>query len=710
MSELFPPEQPIMARKTVFRITDIEYSNSQVDEKIVGIFRFEPSAGSTMRNTILVLAEIDGVGYVYDQLIDVVNNEAEHARTLLSHLEQEPVSRFEKVVQSVNRAVGEFVKGEPSPINWSRVNMYILELSDGHMCLAGIGRLMNMFLQHQADGSYKTFDLFGSLDQRIDTDPEKVFSNIICGDFKPGDILFAGSKNFERIRNELRMKERLTTLPPVTAALEIRQDLEMRGSPDDFVATLIACKEADQLKAIPDPVQDNVQKSTESIHKLRNTEAETLRHLAPSILRKEGKTDSKEPAAPRIGAVHILKRVTGFVKNKFRREKIRDVASMASLRGMNAGFGSFFSRKKKTILITSVVIIVLALVGGLLIKHQRTVAAEHAAWNASYDKIKGDLDQAEGEAVYSEDVARRSLQSTQDRLASLDASTQDRKQAVQKLQEQMDGLRSKLRHAVSVDHPTQIFAAAAGLADGALKSPILFNGKLVVANNANNSVLVSDITANSTPKEISVKTDGKKIISLVAGKTSVIAILDNGSAIGIDIEKGDSSPIALGASDMKSPSDVTSYNGKLYALDAANQQIWKFLPSGGGFGTPSKYLQAGSTSISNASSIAIDSNVYVVTGSGSVARYFNGGQDGFALTPADPPLSNGGQIWTDPDTQDIAIADAAHSRILLYTKDGHLIAQYVSPVFKGPTDLVGDSKAKNLYVIDGNAVYQLMLP
>jgi hypothetical protein len=709
MSELFPHERPISARKTVFRITDIEYSNSQVDEKIVGIFRFEPSAGSTIRNTILVLAEIDGVGYVYDQLIDVVNNEAEHARTLLSHLEQEPVSRFEKVIQSINRGIGEFVKGEPSPINWSRVNMYVLELSDGHMCLAGIGRLMNMFLQAQGDGTYKTFDLFGSLDQKIDTDPEKVFSNIICGDFKAGDILFAGSKNFERLRNELRMKERLTTLPPVTAALEIRQDLENRGSPDDFVATLIACKEADQPKVMEEaPVSTN--QSTESIHKLRQTEAETLRHLAPSILRKEGKTDAKEPAAPRIGAVHILKRVIGFVRNKFRREKIRDVASMASLRGMHAGFGSFLSRKKKAIIVYGITAIVLILVGTLVINHQRNAAAERAAWNASYDKIKADLDQAEGEAVYSEDVARRSLQSTVDRLASLDASRADRKQAVQKLQEQMDGLRTKLRHAVSVDYPTQIFAAASGLADGALVSPILFNGKLVVGNNAGNSVLVSDTKANSTPKEISIKTNGKKIISLAPGKTSVIAMLDDGSAIGIDVDKGDSSPLTLGASDMKAPSDATGYNGKLYVLDAANQQIWKFLPGGGGFGSPSKYLQAGSTSIANAVSLAIDSNIYVLTGSGSVVRYFNGGQDGFTLTPADPSLSNGGQIWTDPDTQGIAIADATNKRVLLYTKDGHLVAQYVSPVFKGPTDLVGDSKSKNLYVVDGNAVYQLMLP
>ncbi|MFA5129768.1 MAG: hypothetical protein WC477_02480 [Patescibacteria group bacterium] len=710
MSESMPSERPIDPRQTVFRITDIEYSNSQMDEKIVGVFRFEPTGASKNGPTIIVIAEIDGVGYVYDQLIDVVNSEAEHARTLLSHVEQEPVSRFEKVIQSVNRAVGEFVKGEPSPINWNRVNMYILELSDGHMCLAGIGRLMNMFLQHQGDGTYKTFDLFGSLDQRVDVQSEKVFSNIICGDFKPGDMLIAGSKNFERIRNELRIKERLTTLPPVTATLEIKQDLEVRGTPDDFVAILIACKEAEVQKSF-DGLEPRIeeQASTASIEKLRHTEAETLRHLAPSILRKEGKTDPREPVAPRIGAVTILKRALGFIRNKFRREKLRDVASMANLRGMHAGFGSFFTRKKKTIIVSSVAIVVLLIVGSLVIKHQQTLAAERAAWNASYDKIMTDLNQAEGEAVYSADVSSRTLQNAISRIASLDTSTKDRKEAVQKLQDQMNSLRKKLQRSVSVDNPTTILSLSDGLADGALVSPILFQGKLVVANNAGNKILVSDGTS-SPAKEIAINTNGSKVIALGAGKTSVIAMLQNGSLIGIDITKGEASPLSIGSSDMKTPTDMTAYNGKLYVLDATNQQIWKFLPSSGGFGNASKYLQAGSTSLSNAVSLSIDSNIYVLTSAGSVARYFNGGQDGFSLAPIDPPMTSGNQIWTDPDSQYVVVADASNKRVVVFTKDGHLVSQLVSSAFKGPTDIIGDAKSKNLYVVDGNRVFQLLLP
>lgn len=77
-------------KATMYRIADIEYSNSQFDERIIGIFRFESSGPLKRGPTLLVLAEIDGVGYVYDQLIDVVNNEAEHSRNLTANVEQDP--------------------------------------------------------------------------------------------------------------------------------------------------------------------------------------------------------------------------------------------------------------------------------------------------------------------------------------------------------------------------------------------------------------------------------------------------------------------------------------------------------------------------------------------------------------------------------------------------------------------------------------------
>lgn len=695
-------------KETVFRLTDIEYSNSQIDDKIVGIFRFEPSGPVKRGPTLIVLTEIEGVGYVYDQLIDIVNNEAEHSRNLMSSVEQDPVTRFEKIIQNINRAVKDFIDEETAPINWSRINMFVVELSEGHLCLAGVGRLMNMFLQKQEHGSYKTFDLFGSLDQRSDIDEEKVFSNIICGEFKAGDILIAGSNNFERFRNELRIKERLTTLPPVTASLEIKQDLEDRGIPDDFVATVIACRTADQPKTEipPEKKHEEEPRSTASIKGLRRTEAETLRTLAPTLSPKEQNVETREPKAPRIGkALGFLSKLKGVVK----RDKVRDVASMVNLRGMHAGFGSFLTKRRKSLIIGTIVLILLVIVTGSFIKHRQTMAAEEAAWNSTYDAIQATVERAEGEAVYSEDKARKSITDAVEDLEMLDTSTPKREQAVQNLNGQISELRKKLQRIVNVSSPSELYALQDGLADGALVSPILFDGNLVAADRANEQLVVIDLESNES-ETINLPEGRSRIIGIAGGRTSVIIMLEDRSLMAVNIENGGVGDLTLGSAETDTVTDVVSYANRLYVLDAGAEQIWRHPSVSGGFGAGQKYLQASSASLSNAVSLAIDANVYVLKKDGTVVRYYGGGQDGFALSPIDPPLSNGDQIWAHADNDYVVVADKAGNRVVVFTKEGRLVGQYKSPVFRGPTDVVADPVTKKLYVVDGNKVYELLLP
>lgn len=696
-------------KESIFRITDIEYTNSQIDDKIIGIFRFESSGSLKHGPTLIVLAEIDGVGYVYDQLIDVVNNEAEHSRNLLTGVEQEPVARFEKIIQNINKAVAAFLKEESSPLNWSRMNMFILELSEGHLCLAGIGRLMNMFLQKQPDDSYKTFDLFGSLDQRVDVDEEKIFSNIICGDFRVGDLLVAGSKNFERLRNDLRMRERLTTLPPVTAALEIKQDLEQRGIPDDFVATVVACREADGPKPALRDEEESKEKSTASIEQLRKTESETLRHLAPSITRKEGKANLKEPRAPHMGRFGFVKRIVDPVIGLVKRERVKDVASMVHLRGMHDGFGSFLTKRRKSLIIGGIILILSVLVIGSVIKHQRTLAAERAAWNMSYDEVKASIEQAEGEAEYSEDKARRTIANVMITIQNLDASTQEREEAIQTLRAQVAEIRTGLQRLVEVNNPEQAYALADGISDGALLSPIIFDGNLVVADRANEEIIAIDLDSGDET-HVNLPSGNAAVKGLAAGRTSVIIILENGDLLAADLDSESVGALSLGLADGEHVTDALTYANRLYVLDAGSEQIWRHNSVSGGFGSGGKYLQATSADLSNAASLAIDANVYVLKSDGTVVRYFGGGQDGFSLSPIDPPLTSGNQIWADADNNYIVVADKAEKRVIVFTKEGKLVGQYVSDTFKGPTDVVADPATDKLYVIDGNRVFELLLP
>ncbi|HWQ99805.1 MAG TPA: hypothetical protein VN397_03090 [Candidatus Methylomirabilis sp.] len=695
-----------MPGEQIFRITDIEVAMSQIDDKIVGIFRFESSGPLKRGPILLVIAEINGTGYVYDQLIDTINEEAERSRNLTIEVDADPVTRFEKIVQNLNDAVGRFLEREPTPINWSRVNIYVIELSEGHLCLTGLGQLMNMFLQKQGDGSFKTYDLFGSLEQPVDVNPKKVFASIICGDVNMGDVLVAGSRNLDRLRNELRMKERLTTLPPVTAALEIRQDLERQAIPDDFVAVVVAAMPSDQPKPLPPVPVEPQGKSTASIERLRMTEASTTRQLAPSIAPRNADTTKGEPLAPIIGGpLGLLNKMRRLVS----KERVRDVATMTSLRGMNAGFGTFLTKKRKSLLVGIVALTLLILVIGSLVKYQRTVAAERAAWNSTYDGAKGIIERAQGESVYSEDKARRSLSEADALLTGLDVATNDRKQAVDKLKDGAKELKEKLRRLVTVPQPAQIYALPTEIADGALLSPILFKGNLVAADRSSRSIVALNLTTRDA-KKITLPDGAANPVALAPGRESVIVAMDDGKLFAVNVASGDVGPLSIGSGKAQAMTDIVYYANRLYRLDATGGQIWRYPSASGGFGSEQAYLQAASTNLNNAVSLAIDSNVYVLTSNGQMARFYAGGQDGFSLSPVDPPLQSGNAMWTMADGQYVGVADSQNKRALLFTKEGRLVAQYVSPAFKGPRDLVADEATKKMYVVDGNALYELALP
>lgn len=694
----------------MFRLADIEVEQSQMDEKILGVFRFESTNTAKRGPILLVFVEINGTGYVYDQLIDVVNEEAEQSRNLTVGVDADPVTRFEKIVQNINQAVATFVEGEPTPINWGRVNMYVVELSNGHVCLTGVGQLMNMFLQKQESGSFKMFDLFGSLDQAPDVDPKKLFASIICGDMHEGDTLIAGSHNLERFRNELRMKERLATLPPVTAALEMKQDLAAQGVPDDFVATIIACTAAEPLPKAAEKSKEPEAgtKSTSSIQKLRDMETSTLRRLMPMFGGRSKDTQKGEPTAPSLDAGGGM---MGRAKRMLNRATASDVAAMASLRGMHDGFGSLLTKKRKSLITSVVVLLVLVVAIGSIVKFQQNAAAERAAWNATYDQARAALERAEGEAVYSEERARQSLAEADRIAASLADATDDQQEALAELAAQSEELREKLRRTVHVENPTELYALAEGLPEGTLTSPILYNGSLVAADKSSNALIVIDPeTKEAERTTLSVETDAE-IVAIAPGNSSIIVALSDGSLLSANTN-GAVVPLTLGEDEAEDFTDMFLYANRLYRLDAANSQVWRYPSTSGGFGSEQAYLQAASTDLGDAVALGIDANVYVLKRNGTLVRFFSGGDDGFSLPTIDPELTNANDLWTEDDaeSQYLGIADAQGKRVLLFTKEGRLAAQYTSPVFTGPTGLTADEDAKQLFIVDGNKLYEVPLP
>lgn len=692
-----------------FRIAEIDVAKNLSDEKIAGIFRFEQSGNGSKGPTLLVIADIQSSLYAYERLLDLINSTAEQARLMMAGVGQDPVARFEKLIQRINEGVANFDEQEASPINWQRVSLFLIELSEGHMCFSGIGTLMNVFLQKQEDTSYRAFDIFGSLEQSQIPDPKKPFASIVCGDMKPGDVLIAGTNNLERLRSELQIKERLTTLPPITAALEIRNDLEKRNIPDHFAAVVVACQELKKPEAVaPIPASfEPVDKSTASIEKLRGTEEEAKHHLAPAVPPVVKMAPANLVSNLRQGVSDLREKIaskTKTIKNPI------DPMAMASLRGMSAGYGNFFTKQRKLVIWGGVGLVILLIVGGLWWRHAQQVAAETALWNASFDSANDQRNRAESDLTFNNDSrAQAEIETSEQQLSSLPTNTKDRSDRIAKLKSDLDGLKNQLKKIVNEDNVTNLTALASSAQPGQLTAPVLVGDTVYVADNSTQSILKLSIsTKDVTP--ILLPKDFGPIVSGTEAKDSIDFATKDGKLVSIS-KAGDAvKTLTWQQTKTSSTTAIVFYGSKLYSLDAATSQIWRSAAVAGGFSGETAYVKATSIPLSNATGLAIDSSVFVLTNTGSVVRFLSGGQEGFALNPIDPPIRAASGIWTTVDSQQLIITDPADKRILIFDKNGALKSQITSSQLKAPSGVAADETNKRIVVTDSNRLLLVPMP
>jgi sugar lactone lactonase YvrE len=676
-----------------FRIADLEVSRAESGDRIVGIFRYDSEGKGRRGPVLLMLADIDSSLYVYEQLLDVLNQAAEEARTSLAKETGDQMARFEKLVQKLNDAVAEFSKTETS-VAWNRVNIFLLELADGQVCLTGTGKLFNVFLQKQSDATWRGFDLFGSLEQPPEPDPTKPFSSFLCGDMKPGDLLFAGTQNFEPIRSALRLTETLKSLPPVAAALEIRQELERHAEPDDyagFVVWIAPLTKEEQAQAEAEG------RSTRSVEKMRAHEAQVAGVLSPAI----------KPPRPAKTLVGLFADMKSRMKPKPRTGP--DAVAVAGMRGMAAGHGTLLSVQRKRLLIVGAVLAVFLIIGGIWFQQSQKAKAEQALWNAVYDQAESKKTDAESAQVYDEDRARSALKEATDLANGLDEKTPDRKTAKSKLLGEITGVMTKLKRLVNVDSPSELASASLGAADNALAAVAVYGGNVYAADTSASQLVEVKPDTRET-KRYQLPATGGQVVGMWPGQTALYILTSDHKMFSFDPKAGTITAVSWSISKASSTAAFAVYGRRFYVLDTVGNMVWRYSPISGGIGSENPYLKQNTATLANAVGVAVDQNVYIAFNDGSVKRYLSGAEDAWQMGVVDPTPTSYSAIWTNDQSDRIVLADPSGKRLIVITKAGRLVAQIVSPVLKGPNSVQVDPANQKIYATDGNKLYQFDLP
>ncbi len=183
-----------------------------------------------------------------------------------------------------------------------------------------------------------------------------------------------------------------------------------------------------------------------------------------------------------------------------------------------------------------------------------------------------------------------------------------------------------------------------------------------------------------------------------------------------DAHWSEARPVALSpAPGGHDPVAMASYYGRLYLLDPAAGQIWRYLPKNGEFGQePEPYFSPEVLLPTGARDMALNNNIYVLFEGGGVAHYEEGRPAPFATSGIPVPEAHFVALAVDPNVENgpVYLADGAAERIVVLREDGTFCAQLRPPgsEFQGLQALTVSGAGDSLFVLARGKIYRVMIP
>ncbi len=176
--------------------------------------------------------------------------------------------------------------------------------------------------------------------------------------------------------------------------------------------------------------------------------------------------------------------------------------------------------------------------------------------------------------------------------------------------------------------------------------------------------------------------------------------------------------VATDAAQWKSVNLLASYTGNLYLSDPARNQILKYVAASEGAWTAAVTYFAPETraDLSNVTDLAIDSDVWLLRGDGSIFRYTAGKPNDLKLRDLEVPLSKPAVLVTAQPMAAMYIADAGNQRIVQIDKvSGKFVRQFkptsqLRESFQLLKALAVDEANRKFFWVSGNTVYLATIP
>lgn len=151
--------------------------------------------------------------------------------------------------------------------------------------------------------------------------------------------------------------------------------------------------------------------------------------------------------------------------------------------------------------------------------------------------------------------------------------------------------------------------------------------------------------------------------------------------------------------------DLAVFLGNIYLL--SQDGITKFSPIEGGYAAGISYLDQ-KTAFGASSKMAIDGNIWATNGN-KILKFLRGKPQTFEISGLVGAPGEFGEIYTNPDSDNIYVIDKTNSALLIIGKDGIYKKIYQSPEFARAADLLISNDENKIYIAVGNKILEASL-
>lgn len=558
------------------------------------------------------------------------------------------------------------------------------------------------------------------------------FQNIVSGALKQEDVLFFTSENLFDYVSEEKIASLCWSLPP----REMKEKLSRLIGEESrlSIVSLIIKKEKVQIPLKPPaklevlkeqkPLETEVEEETEKVEveeektKKKEKEGPPERVIrtgpsAPAAKREflEKRKEKKSQVISIEGPEETLKKLSVSGPIRFRRPKrkwkgfpLRDkIKNALTLNGTKFGELSHLQKALAVILI----ILAMLFTGSLVILARHEFGTKRAR---EYVQLVENLrfkQSALTVALIYEDSAKikKILSEMDELLKNFPKDTSEQKETYELFQNKYLDELNKFYKLTTIEEP-KMLADFSHLSRDIKPGGLAKSGMYLYIFNPNNNYIYGlDLKTNKTElvNDTSYNIGHiQKLISL--DEDRLIGFDDKGELVSLNIVDKKLSPLKINrASNAGTIKDMAHYRGRLYLLEG--NQILKYSKTIEGFGDEKIWLEE--ASIGDGISLTIDASIYVLKKTSQVFKFYQGVRSEFALQDFSPQGENLSKILTDPDFRNLYLLDPPTQRLIIFDKNGRLLAQFRSDKFENLKDFEISSREDKAWILAGTKVFEI---